>query len=500
MASTVAVLADLHEHLTFVTPDHEPYDVSHVAVLDGSGTPQPGALVAAVGVRSDDARLTLLRSLADVPVAGVVFAGPWTSAISDAVAQLKVTVGVLHEGASWAGFIAAAHSALHGPPSGPEDPADQTQRLFQLTDQVAELLEAALIVEDDKRQVVAHSSTGGPHDAARTRTILGRQMPPDFVSRLRATGAFRRLTSSDEPFVVPAVAPDFLQRIVIPLRLGPEAVGSIWAIRDQELDDELRARLLPLTRELSVCLLRLRAQEDLSTRYSVERVRAALNGTEPDADLVLPGDATRVVALGPGDGTSPLDELSVWRAMLRRHSWAYPILTEIDGTVFALVTDGSGPGSWEWLRSIGGDTGLGAVSASRPARSPADLPARRVEAAEVAEAAIDAGLAVASYQDVWSSVVLRKVHRAVPADVHDEVRALLGIDARGDLAGTLGAWLLAWGDYAQAAVALDVHPNTVRLRMRRILELLPTIDLDEPSQRLALTLVLTARSARSQRP
>lgn len=502
MASTAGVLADLQEHLTFVVPSQQPHDVTHVAVLDGESTPRPGALVAAVGVHSDEARLALLRRLAATPVAGVVFTGPWTAAVSEAVSRLGVTVAVLHEEADWARFIAAAHAALRGPVSGPGDPVDQTQRLFKLTDQVAELLGAALIVEDDKRQVVAHSSSGGPHDAARARTILGRQMPADFVSRLRATGAFRRLTSSDDPFVVPAVAPDFLQRIVIPLRLGPEAVGSIWAIRDEELDDELRRRLLPLTRELSVCLLRLRAQDNLSTRYSVERVRAALTvpstAPGPDAEatdeLVLPSDATRVVALGPGDGTSPLDDLSVWRAMLRRQSWAHPILTEIDGAVFALVTNGSGAGSWEWLRSVGGHAGLGPVSASRPTHSPAGLPARRVEAVEVAEVAAEAGLAIAAYEDVWSAIVLRKSQRAVPADVHDEVQALLTLDARGDLSQTLAAWLMSWGDYAQAAEALQVHPNTIRLRMRRIHEALPNVDLTDPGQRLALTMVLTAHA------
>ncbi len=57
---------------------------------------------------------------------------------------------------------------------------------------------------------------------------------------------------------------------------------------------------------------------------------------------------------------------------------------------------------------------------------------------------------------------------------------------------TLSAWLRAQGDLARAAAALEVHPNTVRYRMRRMSEV-TLLRLDDPDQRLAMLIALAIR-------
>jgi DNA-binding PucR family transcriptional regulator len=54
---------------------------------------------------------------------------------------------------------------------------------------------------------------------------------------------------------------------------------------------------------------------------------------------------------------------------------------------------------------------------------------------------------------------------------------------------TLRAYLVAFGDVTVAAASLNVHPNTFRYRLRRLVDI-SGIDLDDPEQRLVAELQL----------
>ena len=54
---------------------------------------------------------------------------------------------------------------------------------------------------------------------------------------------------------------------------------------------------------------------------------------------------------------------------------------------------------------------------------------------------------------------------------------------------TLRAYLDAWGDMAQAARRCGVHVNTMRYRVRKIVEL-SGLELDDPDERLVTELQL----------
>jgi DNA-binding PucR family transcriptional regulator len=61
------------------------------------------------------------------------------------------------------------------------------------------------------------------------------------------------------------------------------------------------------------------------------------------------------------------------------------------------------------------------------------------------------------------------------------------------LADTLAGWLDAFGDVTLAGKALHVHPNTVRYRLRKAVEV-SGIDLDDPDARLMAAVLLRAQA------
>jgi DNA-binding PucR family transcriptional regulator len=65
---------------------------------------------------------------------------------------------------------------------------------------------------------------------------------------------------------------------------------------------------------------------------------------------------------------------------------------------------------------------------------------------------------------------------------HDAAKGTLYLE-------TLKEYLAAFGDVPAAAARLDVHPNTFRYRLRRLIEMFG-VDLEDPDTRLLLDLQL----------
>ncbi|WP_344092638.1 helix-turn-helix domain-containing protein, partial [Nocardiopsis composta] len=99
-----------------------------------------------------------------------------------------------------------------------------------------------------------------------------------------------------------------------------------------------------------------------------------------------------------------------------------------------------------------------------------------------------------AYDESWDDVLLHRLRMASasgrrPAD--GPVADLARHDAEHGTryVPTLRAWLLAQGDPSAAARLLDVHPNTVRYRLRKMAEH-TRLELDDPRMRLALAIAL----------
>ena len=472
---------------------------------------QPGDIVLGVGVGEPGEAAELLARAAAAGADGVVLKAPLAGdpEVAAAARRLGTALVELEPDTSWAhvvwlmrGAIDRAHAPLPVPPGAPDVHND----LYALADAAAEIADAPVTVEDARSRVLAYSGRQDTTDPARVSTIVGRRVPPQVIAHLRASGVFRRLARSSEPIFVPEGPGGMLPRLVVPVRAGGEWLGSIWVVARTPIPPDRVRRLTDLASVLALHLLRLRAEAGVARRVSADQLRAAIRD---GAQVNAPDPPWRVVALGSleetEDGRRGLD---LWDAITYRFGWHRPLLVDLDGAAFAVVTDPprpraeAEPGSLPWLRHVltrvrSHDRALYAA-AGGPARSHAELPRSRGEAAELDALIASGRLApdLVLLEDAWDAVVVERARKATRVEaglLGGPLPVLRAHDERHGTAflPTLAAWLDHFGDPKGAAQALGVHPNTLRHRLRRIAEVADP-KLSSPRVRLALRLQLSA--------
>lgn len=377
--------------------------------------------------------------------------------------------------------------------------------LFALADACAALVDAPVTIEDTQSRVLAHSSRQDIADPIRLSTIVGRKVPDAVLTSLRGRGVFRRLARSSEPFYVPADG-DLKARLVVPVRAGPEWLGSIWAVVDRRPDNEIVRSLAQSATVVALHLLHLRSQVDLARRVSADRLRAALSGDRAEAQSWLPPGPWRAVVLTSDPAASPERRLDSWESACRQALWRQPLLTTIGELSVALVRElpgDPGPGTWDWLRALVADMSPAAhasstanAAAGRPVTRPAGLPdslqdAREVHRLQATGRVTERAITV---EDAWAAVTCERAVSGIRDEVMlGPVTNLLSHDARhgSEYGSTLAAWLDHPGDPRAAASNLHVHPNTLRYRMSRLSDVVD-LDLADPQARLALRIQLRA--------
>ncbi|MGX4689832.1 PucR family transcriptional regulator [Streptomyces sp. JNUCC 63] len=509
----------------------EVHDVALAEPGDTAG--QPGELVLGVGVTDRAGALALLERAAGAAAAGLVLKGSAANdpQVARAVRRLAGPALVeLRPHTSWAhvvwllrGVIDRASAPGTGALGAPGPHSD----LFALADKAAEIIDAPVTVEDAQSRVLAYSARQDTTDPARVSTIVGRRVPPETLTHFRAGGVFRRLARSNDPIWTPAGPDGTLPRLIIPVRAGGEWLGSIWAVVKSPVPPERVRELGDVASVLALHLLRLRAEADIARRVSAGQLRAALRegavpGRGPAAATALPVGPWRVVAFGssPGGTEDVRRQLDLWESVARRFGWHQPLLADLDGLLFALVTERSpgrrrttpgtpadaGAGTLDWLRQVlaevrAHDPGLYAA-AGCPAHSPDQLPRSMAEAVElhrlIAAGRLPLGHTTGTVlmEDAWDAVVIERAAAAVGTGTRLLGGPLSALRAHDEEHGTpylatLAAWLDHFGDPQSAARLLQVHPNTLRYRLRKLEEAVP-VDFSSPRLRLALRLQLAA--------
>ncbi|MBG6090415.1 PucR family transcriptional regulator [Actinomadura viridis] len=498
-----------------------------VLVEPGEAAGRPGELVLGVGVTGPASAVALLEEADAAGAGGVVLKAPAAEApeVAAAAARLRPAVVELRPGTSWAHVVWLVRGAIDRASAPSPAPGVQGVHndLFSLADAAAEIAAAPVTVEDAQSRVLAYAGPQDATDPARVSTIVGRRVPPQVIAHLRACGVFRRLARSSEPFLVPAGPDAMLPRLVVPVRAGGEWLGSIWVVARTPIPPDRVRRLADLASVVALHLLRLRAEAGVARRLSAGQLRAALRDGTPaagsDAPVPVP-PPWRVVALGTRDETGDVRRrLDLWDAINHRFGWHQPLVADLDGALFAVLTEpppsprhtAAEAGSLPWLRQVlaevrSHDRGLYAA-AGGPARSAAELPRSQAEAAElstlIASGVLDPGPADGTVliEDAWDAVVVERARKAARIGSgllggplprlreHDETHGTSFLP-------TLAAWLDHFGDPKGTAQALRVHPNTLRYRLRRMAEVVP-VDLSSPQVRLALRIQLSALQARS---
>ncbi|WP_433868568.1 PucR family transcriptional regulator [Saccharopolyspora sp. CA-218241] len=377
--------------------------------------------------------------------------------------------------------------------------------LFALADAVAAATEAPVTIEDRRSRVVAYSSRQHDVDEVRHSTILARSVPEEIRALFTRRGVFAHLAESDEPlFVAPSPEHGLRGRTVVAVRAGRELLGSLWATCDTPLPRHRAGILQDSARTVALHLLRSRVSADLERHVESELVIRLLEAGPGSAatlgKLGLAQSRYRVIALqAHADGDQHAAALLAFERATTGFGWSRLSRSALFGsTVYTILPCGEDPRpARDWLHDVtahlpGHLTTVAGIGA--PA-TPDQLPASRSEADEclALHASRHAGPPI-SYDESWDQVLLQRLRRAA-ASGRTPSRGPLTDLAHHDAAyatqylPTLRAWLQAHGDLPTTAGLLDVHPNTVRYRMRRMHQI-TELPLDDPDKRLAMLISL----------
>ena len=499
------------------------------AILDRAdpAPPEPGAVVLAVGVDDPYARVELVRRLAPSGVAAVVFrqAGEADPALLQAADDTGTAVLGSRPEVSWGQLFSLLVTAttvsasdvggMGGAPLGD---------LFALANAVAAMVGGATTIEDPQSRVLAYSSLDHPIDIPRQETILGRQVPTEWMQRLRDAGVFRRLWQTDD--VIPirdfADLPGSLPRLAVAVRAGGELLGSIWVIEgERELGADAERALRQAADIAALHLLSHRTARDVDRQHRADALLSVLEGRERGARAqavlgIEPGTALGVISFDSGEGDPAAALVRAQRVAdlvaLYCESYRRQASCAVSrGRVYALVplARGDGPGSVLGLAeaivtragealSVQLRAGVGSTVGSL-----SELASSRAEADAVLDV-LGPGPRAATIEHVRAQVVLHRLGGLAarhPELTEGRLTAVAEHDASRGSANlaTLRAYFDAFGDVAAAAALVGVHPNTFRYRLRRIQETFG-LDLSDPDERLVAQLQLrwssgTAESA-----
>lgn len=390
--------------------------------------------------------------------------------------------------------------------------------LCALANAVAVMVGGATTIESRQSQILAYSNLDEPIDESRRQTILGRRVPQEWVARLEREGVFKRLWNSDDVILVDIGSDDagnrIRPRLAVAVKAGDEVLGSIWVSEGRRpFSPEAERALREAGRIAALHLLRHQAGEDLERRRRSELLRLALEGRLPaevlPSTIGVPATGHMAVVafeLRTADPAAVVSQtgrlvnlISVYCEAYRRQAASVAI-----GPVVYLLLSLPDRGRTE-ARTLAADI-LERTREALPTRLRAGVGSTVEGVREVASsrweadqalrilAAVDGDRDLAHIDDVRTHAVLLELRDV--AEQHPRLRsgkyhALVDYDRKHGTAyvHTLRTYLDAFGDARAAAEAINVHPNTLRYRIRRAEEL-TGLDLDDPVERLVTQLQL----------
>ena len=267
---------------------------------------EPGDLVVLLGARTEQEVLEVVDRAASA--SGLVLRRRWAACadVRDRCTEAGLAALVVADDAPWSWVVSLLRTAVDRPAAlTPQRSVDVYGDLFEMADTVSGLLQAPVTIEDATSRVLAYSTGQDDVDEARTSTIVARQVPRDVRSHFRSLGVFRRLATSDEPFLVPAGAGGIKARYVVPVRAGGEWLGSVWAVVDEPVADAHLGELSAAAQVIALYLLRLRSQSELHRQVQLDHVRTLLQGTVAEPPSWLGDGPWRVGILPHADDVAP---------------------------------------------------------------------------------------------------------------------------------------------------------------------------------------------------
>ncbi|BDD69683.1 DNA-binding protein [Streptomyces anthocyanicus] len=482
-----------------------------------------GLILLAVGVdAAAPEAIDVLRGAERAGAAAVVLRrgarGP-RAALLEAAASGRTALLTRRPGQGWTEVLGQLRTALaHSAPTGGTGVEGlRLGDLPELANTVAALVGGAITIEDPQSRVLAYSRMDHEPDPMRRLTILGQEVPRWRVDELRESGFFQALWNTDGVVRLPA-DDRYAERLAVAVRHGSEILGSLWAAADgRPLAEDAAAALHTAARAAVPHLAHHQTWGRAAARARESAVHALLDGSGPAARVahdagVAPDrpytvlvaeaydsrDLTAVPAPATGGaaGQRTLDVLA-----LQAEAYRPGCVTARSGRrLYVLIP--AEDGETDPARALTATArsvprgvvfaGVGPVAADLsglPAsREAAELVVRVLRERAARRPAADVVSAVAAFGEVVPEVsALRVLDLIVPLwqSLSGPVHAMVEHDrAHGSEYGaSVGAYLDAFGDTGTAAQRLNVHPNTLRYRLRRARKLFG-VDLADPTLRL----------------
>ena len=485
-----------------------------------------GVVVLAVGVRPGTAEASKLLSDAErAEASAVVFKrGTDHSGLSQVAASAGVAVLSVPEEMTWTqlhAFLLNARRFSVQVDGGGGIAGVPIGDLFALANAIAGMVGGAVTIEDPARRVLAFSTLGDqPIDAARRRSILGRQVPDSQGMRK----LYRRVLETDGVMTADhQMLRDVLEggldevedldpRSAVAIRAGGRMIGSIWVDHPvTPLGGEALHALTEAARIAAPHVIQARAARDVERRIRGEMLLAVLEGrasTEENATrlgfsatarfAVLAFSAAAREEIDQFERERLVDLVGVYCEALHGPSGAIAI----GENVYALLQVDDRPERDRVVRvaretqghagaRIGGGI-LAGVSSTVDSIREVAAARREAERVLVVLRSARSATTLATIDDVRSQVVLLELRELTVEHsslTRGKLTAVVEHDAeRGtQYALTLRAYLDAMGDVVGAAKRISVHPNTFRYRLRRLGELFD-VDLKNADERLVLEL------------
>ncbi|WP_240123947.1 CdaR family transcriptional regulator [Streptomyces sp. MUM 136J] len=521
-------------------PAGEDVMISSVALVDGSdllaeaGThaPVPDLYLHAGVTNADAVRWfdeVAQRSPEHRPAAVMSKNAAGSGVLQSAARQAGVALLEVHPKARWDHVLPLVKGVLdrsrrHQAALGEPDLLAMDTDLFGLAQMVAQNAGGLVSIEDAQSHVLAYSASNESADELRTLSILGREGPRDYLRALEQWGVFHRLRESDEVIDVPAHSQLATERrLVVSIRqpsdegsAAPRMLGSIWL---QQGAEPFTADAPDVLRGASAIAARIiwRSHNAPSTEgLLIQRLFGARGGGVDVPSLVgalsLPvtGPAA-VVGFALTGNAGPADGFAGVGSMIRLHASSFrhdSVATVIGRRAYVLLPGYKSASTVSaWARQLVDD-----VEAKRSVVLRAAVAIHVMDLGQVAAArtevdrVLDGTAAtfpegrVTTLDESRTAVLLGEILDLIgrrPELYDPRLDVLFDYDLRhaSSLWESAEAYLARHGDVRQAAAALQVHPNTMRYRIRRVEDIVG-LDLGDPSDRLLLELQLALHRRR----
>jgi DNA-binding PucR family transcriptional regulator len=390
--------------------------------------------------------------------------------------------------------------------------AGGSEDLFDAVDTIARLLGGSVVVEDVDFRVLAYSAVPGqPNDEGRRSAILNRRIAERWLQWLEESGIRERLVKSDELVRLDNPWATSLIRYIQPIRASDQLVGYLWLYFETELDadaprtilefahllgPELARRSPTLTENPGGHVLRQFLAGGLSASHAasilgvdehsnivVIAVDVDVEATKSDA-VIIQSRAVRALALYTQMHLASSLVGTVDQQIYLLH--ASPRLKPDVAAIMRAISKHLTRAVQTKVRAAAGGIHQGLAEAEI-SRNEADLTLRVLRTKNDWERD---GLFASMRHDIVLNEIV-DVLRARPILVRGLLDRLITHDRQynTDYVTTLRVYINSFGDMREAAQSLNLHPNSLRYRVKRLTEI-GGLDLDDPKLRLALQLLL----------